>query len=79
MAHITEKLGLVIGGTALGIVSMTAYQKLQTKNAPASLPVAIPAPSPVPRPAVAGSTAPTSAIDKLENAKRIIPFGPPGM
>lgn len=82
MAHMTEKLGFVVGGAALGIVSMAAYQKMQNKNVPAPVPapvpVAIPAPSPVPRAPVAGSTAPTSAIDKLENAKRIIPFGPPG-
>ncbi|KAI8580097.1 hypothetical protein K450DRAFT_239379 [Umbelopsis ramanniana AG] len=74
-AHITEKLGLLVGGAALGAVSFAAYQKMQAKPA-AVTPAVISAP--VPRPPVTGSAVPNSSLDKLENAKRIMPFGSPG-
>lgn len=74
-ARITEKLGLLVGGAALGAVSLVAYQKMQAKPAhvpPKSMTVP-PSSSPVPGPRVS-----SSSLDKLENAKRIMPFGSPG-
>ncbi|GAB5586778.1 nuclease [Umbelopsis nana] len=78
-AHLTEKLGLLVGGAALGAVSLAAYQKMQAKPAPVPIATTLPpSKAPVPGPSVAGPKVPNSSLDKLENAKRIMPFGSPG-
>lgn len=78
--HLTEKLGLLVGGAALGAVSLAAYQKMQAKPAPVPIATTLPpSKAPVPGSSVAGPKVPNSSLDKLENAKRIMPFGSPGM
>ncbi|KAI8070485.1 hypothetical protein BC940DRAFT_271225 [Gongronella butleri] len=70
-----ERLTLLLGGAALGAVSMAAYHKMNQPRPmaaavrPSPPPPSMPAPGPQGKPAVA---------DPRENARHILPFGFPG-
>ena len=70
-----ERVTYLVGGAALGAVSYAAYLKFAQKPKPAAISQPVPvAPRPVPGPA----GGPQRSLDKIENAKTILPFGFPG-
>ncbi|KAI8370988.1 hypothetical protein BD560DRAFT_329476 [Blakeslea trispora] len=71
---VAEKATLVLGGAALGAVSLAAYQKLSQKKT--AVPVMSRPPAQAPPPPVPVSSGPS--VSNIDKAKTILPFGFPG-
>ncbi|KAI9277039.1 hypothetical protein BDA99DRAFT_429661 [Phascolomyces articulosus] len=70
-----ERVTYLVGGAALGAIGTAAYLKFSQKPKPAAISQPVPvATQPVPGP----PGGPQRSLDKIENAKTILPFGFPG-
>lgn len=70
-----ERATLVLGGAAVGAISFAAYQKFTQKPVKPFQPAVMPPPPSQQRPMAPSNN---KALDNIEKAKAILPFGFPG-
>ena len=68
-----ERIGLLLGGAAIGAAGMVAVQSMTDKKAVPAVRPPVPAPA-----AQTGPAIPTQPPNPIELAKEILPFGIPG-